>query len=212
MLRITNPHSDGVPGPRGGPPFVERGLLPDPGRETGPGVYMARADSSDRDDPGSVSGPGKDQDMQRLEEKPRDPTQDQREPVGPGSRSIRVMIVDDHDIVREGLHGILGDVNGIEVVAEASNGRDAIHQLDGVEIHVVIMDISMPEMDGLEATRWISRERPDVRVIGLSMHEMNEMAQSMIEAGAYTYLTKGGPSSGLIEAIRQAGAPSDPGS
>ena len=129
---------------------------------------------------------------------------EEAEPNG-RDRTIRVMIVDDHKIVREGLHGILGDVDGIEVVAEAADGRDAIEQLDRVEPDVVIMDISMPEMDGLEATRRIASERPDVRVIGLSMHEKNEMAEAMVEAGAVTYLTKGGPSSGLVEAIHRAG-------
>jgi PAS domain S-box-containing protein len=120
----------------------------------------------------------------------------------PDERPIRVMLVDDHRIVRDGLVGILQDQPGIEVVAEAADGREAIELVDRAAPDVIVMDVSMPRMDGVEATERILRERPHIRVIGLSMHEKKDLAEAMIRAGAKRYLTKGGPSDELIAAIR----------
>jgi PAS domain S-box-containing protein len=120
----------------------------------------------------------------------------------PSRRPIRVMLVDDHRIVRDGLAGILQDQPGIEVVAEAADGREAIELVDRSAPDVIVMDVSMPRMDGVEATERILRERPHIRVIGLSMHEKKDLSEAMLRAGAARYLTKGGPSSELIEAIR----------
>jgi PAS domain S-box-containing protein len=118
-------------------------------------------------------------------------------------RPIRVMLVDDHRIVRDGLAGILEDQPGIEVVAEAADGREAIEMVDRAAPDVIVMDVSMPRMDGVEATERILRERPHIRVIGLSMHEKRDLAEAMLRAGATRYLTKGGPSTELIAAIRE---------
>jgi PAS domain S-box-containing protein len=118
-------------------------------------------------------------------------------------RPIRVMLVDDHRIVRDGLAGILEDQPGIEVVAEAADGREAIELVDRAAPDVIVMDVSMPRMDGVEATERILRERPHIRVIGLSMHEKRDLAEAMLRAGATRYLTKGGPSNELIAAIRE---------
>jgi PAS domain S-box-containing protein len=123
-------------------------------------------------------------------------------------RPIRVMLVDDHRIVRDGLAGILQEQPGIQVVAEAADGREAIELVDRAAPDVIVMDVSMPRMDGVEATERILRERPHIRVIGLSMHEKKDLAEAMLRAGAIRYLTKGGPSNELITAIREARSPS----
>jgi CheY-like chemotaxis protein/anti-sigma regulatory factor (Ser/Thr protein kinase) len=115
---------------------------------------------------------------------------------------IRVLLVDDHRIVREGLAGILRGEPDIELVAEASDGQEAVERTERTEPDVVVMDVSMPRMDGTEATRIIRRDHPEIRVIGLSMHDREDLAQAMHEAGASAYLTKGGPASELIEAVR----------
>jgi len=116
---------------------------------------------------------------------------------------IRVLLVDDHRIVREGLAGILRGEPDIELVAEASDGQEAVERTERTEPDVVVMDVSMPRMDGTEATRIIRRDHPEIRVIGLSMHDREDLAQAMHEAGASAYLTKGGPASELIETIRE---------
>jgi DNA-binding NarL/FixJ family response regulator len=90
----------------------------------------------------------------------------------------------------------------IEVVAEASDGQAAVDLVRSLQPDVVTMDVSMPGMDGVEATRLIHAEFPQVSVIGLSMFEESERAQAMRDAGAVTYLTKSGPPTALVSAIR----------
>ncbi len=119
----------------------------------------------------------------------------------PPRKRIRVMIVDDHKIMREGLRGILGHEQSLEVVAEAADGKEAVDLLDEVSPDVVIMDMAMPRMDGVEATKQITKHRPDIRVVGLSMHNSKDMADAMFDAGASAYLAKGGPSRELVNAI-----------
>ena len=115
---------------------------------------------------------------------------------------IRVMLVDDHRIMREILSVVLGDEPGIEVVGEAADGQTAVELARAIRPDVVVMDVTMPRMNGVEATRRITSERPAVNVIGLSMHEWDDMAAAMIGAGAVTYLTKDGPPMELVGAIR----------
>ena len=122
----------------------------------------------------------------------------------PPRKRIRVMIVDDHKIMREGLRGILGHLQSIEIVAEAADGREAVDLIDEASPDVVIMDMAMPRMDGIEATKWITKNRPDIRVVGLSMHNSKGIGDAMVEAGASAYLAKGGPSSDLVDAIHRA--------
>jgi CheY-like chemotaxis protein len=119
-----------------------------------------------------------------------------------GERRIRIMLVDDHMVMRQGLSGLLRWESDFEIVGEASDGESAVRLVRDIHPNVVLMDISMPGMDGIEATRIIHRELPEVRVIGLSMFHEGEQRAAMREAGAVNYLTKSGPSEELFEAIR----------
>jgi DNA-binding NarL/FixJ family response regulator len=120
----------------------------------------------------------------------------------PQIRRVRVLLVDDHKIVREGLAGLLEMERDIEVIGQASDGQMAIELVRQLRPDVVSMDITMPRMNGIEATRQITAEFPNVRVVGLSMHESSDMARAMQQAGAATYVSKDAPSEELLRAIR----------
>ncbi len=118
------------------------------------------------------------------------------------SGRLRVLLADDHKIVRQGLASLLDEMPGIEVVGEASNGREAVDLASRLRPDVVIMDVAMPMMSGDEATRRIKRLVPDTRVIALSMFEDAETAERMLTAGAEAYVLKTAPSEELSAAIR----------
>lgn len=120
------------------------------------------------------------------------------------SDRVRVLLADDHKILRQGLAKILREHSDIEVVGEASDGEMAVELARELKPDVIVMDIGMPRLSGLEATRRILAETPRVRVIGLSFHERCDMAETMIKAGAAGYLTKGGPMEDLLASIREA--------
>jgi PAS domain S-box-containing protein len=115
---------------------------------------------------------------------------------------IRIALVDDHIVVRQGLAGLLRAEPDIEIIGEASDGQSAIELIHDLRPDVVLMDINMPGMDGIQATRIIHKELPEVRIIGLSMFQEGEQQAAMQEAGAAEYLSKSGPSEALIKAIR----------
>jgi PAS domain S-box-containing protein len=119
-----------------------------------------------------------------------------------GVRQLRIVLADDHIVMRQGLAGLLRLEPDFEVAGEASDGEAAVGLVRELRPDVVVMDVSMPGMDGVEATRLIHREHPGVRVIGLSMFDSSERAAAMLEAGAVNYLAKSGPPEALIEAIR----------
>jgi two-component system invasion response regulator UvrY len=117
------------------------------------------------------------------------------------SKMVNVMIVDDHDLVRTGLKRILNDINGIGVIAEACNGEQAIEVARSKKPDVVLMDISMPGIGGLEATRRITASFPAIRIIALTVHEEIPFPTCLLEAGASGYLTKGCDVMEVINAI-----------
>ncbi len=119
------------------------------------------------------------------------------------SSLLRVLLADDHEIVRQGLISVLGEEQGIEIVGQASNGREAVELAERLEPDVVVMDVSMPVMTGEEATRQIKRRRPQTRVIALSMHDEAQVRGRMRSAGATAYLLKTAPSEELLAAIRE---------
>jgi len=114
---------------------------------------------------------------------------------------LRVMLVDDHRMLRDGLVGLLKNEPGIHVIGEAGDGREALELMPTLNPDVVVMDVSMPRMNGVEATRRLRAEYPHVRIVALSMHAEADLAAEMIAAGAETYVAKGGPASALIGAI-----------
>ncbi|MBI4338442.1 MAG: response regulator transcription factor [Chloroflexi bacterium] len=116
---------------------------------------------------------------------------------------IRVLIADDHAVVRDGIRRILDDEAEVEVVGEARDGREAVQKAQDLRPDVVIMDISMPDMNGLVATRQIKAKAQDIRVLGLTVHETPDYFFSMLEAGGSGYLLKKDATSGeLVSAVR----------
>lgn len=103
---------------------------------------------------------------------------------------FKLIIADDHIIFRKGLRTILNELDEIKVVGEASNGHELLDQLKHQPADIVLMDIRMPVMDGIEATRKVTERFPDVRVIALTMHEEIGYFNQMVEAGAYGFLLK----------------------
>ncbi len=125
------------------------------------------------------------------------------EPVAPYAGSpIKVLLADDHRIIRASLAGLLRSQPGIEVAGQAGDGQEVIEKAISLRPDVVVMDVTMPIIDGVEATRRLMRQFPDLCVIALSMHEKEDMQRAMREAGAIRYLTKDGPPDMLIAAIR----------
>jgi len=114
---------------------------------------------------------------------------------------IRILIVDDHKMLRDGLRRMLQDEPLIRVIGEASHGKEAIELLSQIEVDVILMDISMPVMDGVEASAMISSLYPHVRIIALTMLEQGSFVQLMLRNGAHGYLLKTAGKQELIEAI-----------
>jgi len=117
-------------------------------------------------------------------------------------KKIRVMLVDDHDVVRSGLKSLLGMDPQIEIFGEAANGADAIEKIPEFAPEVIVMDISMPTMDGMEATRRISARFPDSLVLALTVHEDKQYFFEMLAAGAKGYITKQAAAEELVSAIK----------
>jgi NarL family two-component system response regulator LiaR len=119
------------------------------------------------------------------------------------SDKIRVLVVDDHPVVRKGLIAMLETEEGIQVVGEASNGKDAVAQAVVLKPDVVLMDLVMPEMDGIEATRLIKQKAPGVNVLVLTSFSTNDKVLPSLNAGAIGYLLKDSNPTDLVKAIHQ---------
>lgn len=116
-------------------------------------------------------------------------------------KSIRVLLVEDHTLVRAGIRSLLDSFSNVEVVGEAANGREALSAARHLDPNVVLMDISMPELNGLEAAARMHRSSPSVRVLMLSMHNDTEYVAQALNAGASGYLIKEAATRELEEAI-----------
>jgi DNA-binding NarL/FixJ family response regulator len=120
--------------------------------------------------------------------------------------TIRVLIADDHAIMRDGLKALLSASRDIAVIAETGNGRDAVRRAQELKPDVVIMDISMPDLNGIEAARVLRHKCPDTRIVMLSMHSSSEHVFRAFEAGATAYLLKESAGSEVEAAVRAAHA------
>jgi DNA-binding NarL/FixJ family response regulator len=120
-----------------------------------------------------------------------------------GEIPVRLLIADDHALVRQGLRGMLEREPDIEVVGEAHNGREAVDLCRALGPNLVLMDVRMPEMDGLEATRAIKHERPEVSVLMVTMHDNQDYVREAAKAGAAGYVLKDAPRDELIGAVRR---------
>jgi DNA-binding NarL/FixJ family response regulator len=122
----------------------------------------------------------------------------------PGPTNTRLLIADDHDLVRDGLRSMLEGEPDFEVVGEAQNGREAFLLCRSLRPDLVLMDVRMPEMDGLEATRAIKREHPEVGVLVVTMHDNPDYMFEAIKGGAAGYVLKDASRDELIAAVRRA--------
>ena len=120
--------------------------------------------------------------------------------------TIRVVIVDDHKLVRQGLEAVLGSPDDVAVVGQAADGRSAVRVVADSAPDVVLMDLQMPELSGLEATREILAARPDTAVLVLTMFEDDDTVHAAIAAGAVGYLLKGADGEDILTAVRSAAA------
>ena len=119
---------------------------------------------------------------------------------------LRVLLVDDHTVVRHGLRRILSSDEQIEIVGEAGDGRAAVELAQRVQPHVVVMDVALPELNGIEATRQLAKRAPNVHVLMLTMHADDVYVRQALKAGARGYLLKDSEDLDLIKAVKAVGA------
>src|ERR1700676_3756373 len=116
-------------------------------------------------------------------------------------KNLRILIADDHGLVRRGARGVLHSQHGWRVVGEAANGREAVEKTIKLKPDVVILDISMPELDGVEVVRQVREAVPDTKVLVLTMHESDQMVQRVLDAGAHGYILKSDLTDCLAKAV-----------
>lgn len=114
---------------------------------------------------------------------------------------IKIVLVDDHKLLREGLRKIIEQNSNMHIIGEASDGREAIKICSALLPDVVVMDVAMPGLNGIEAAKQIHKIHPDIKIIGLSMHSSKQFIQGMFNAGAWGYLLKDGDADELVVAI-----------
>ena len=120
--------------------------------------------------------------------------------------AIRVLIADDHGLVREGLRAVLGSEPDMEVVGEAATGKEVVERAAELRPDVILMDIQMPQINGIEATRRILEANPDIGVVVLTMFEDDDSVFSAMRAGARGYVLKGAPPSEILKVVRAVAA------
>lgn len=118
------------------------------------------------------------------------------------TKKIRILLADDHPVVRQGFRLILTAQPDMEIVGEAGNGRQAVELAQGLLPDVVVMDVAMPELNGIEATRRLARVAPRTRVLALSMHKDSVYVREILRAGARGYLLKDSVDRDLLAAVR----------
>lgn len=117
--------------------------------------------------------------------------------------NVRLLLADDHEMMRQGLKSLIEQKPGMEVVGEASNGNQTVELAKKVGAHVVVMDVAMPDLNGIEATRKLVKANPNVKVVGLSGHANREFVREMLKAGASAYVLKSRACEELIRAITE---------
>ena len=115
---------------------------------------------------------------------------------------LKIMLVDDHAMIREGLHALIGDQPDMEVVGEAGNGRDGVEKAEQLQPDLIIMDINMPDMNGIEATRLIKASHPNIKVVAQSAFSESCFGDVMMKAGASAYVSKDKLFEELVQTIR----------
>ena len=118
------------------------------------------------------------------------------------NKRIRILLADDHAVVRQGFKMILGAQPDMEIVGEAGNGRETVELAEQLKPDVVVMDVAMPELNGIEATRRLSESVPHARVVALSMHKDSVYVREILRAGARGYLLKDSVAGDLVSAVR----------
>jgi DNA-binding NarL/FixJ family response regulator len=117
-------------------------------------------------------------------------------------KRIRILLADDHAVVRQGFRMLLSAQADLEIVGEAGNGREAVELVASLRPDVVVMDVTMPELNGIEATRRLTAENPHIRVVALSMHKDSVYVREILRAGARGYLLKDSVADDLVAAVR----------
>jgi DNA-binding NarL/FixJ family response regulator len=123
-----------------------------------------------------------------------------------GTKKLRIFVADDHELVRRGIRGLLRARHGWRVIGEAANGREAVERATKLKPDVAIVDISMPHLDGLQATRQIREATPNTEVVILTMHESDQMVRRVLDAGALGYVLKSDLATHLVKAVKDVAA------
>src|SRR6267378_5846238 len=126
--------------------------------------------------------------------------------MGRAAKKLCILVPDDYELVRRGIRGLLRAPRGWKVVGEAANGREAIEKANKLRPDIAIVDLTMPDLDGLQATRKIREESPATKVVVLTMHESDQMVRRVLDAGALGYVLKSDLAKHLVKAVKNVSA------